>query len=95
MLSSQSREFHKFFAQLIVAATILMVLTKYFIWQNFVKTIFAKFRIVFAFFAQLIFAQKFAKYERKFSHFFTKVFIRWKSFAGWVKLNKLTAITVN
>ena len=68
MLSSQSREFHKFSAQLIAAATKLTVFEEFFS-QNF------------AFFRSFNFREKnknFVKYERKFLHFFRKVFVRWK-----------------
>ena len=51
---------------------------------NFSQIFFTKFCFVFAFFAPLFFfkmrnfAEKFAKYERKFSHFFAKRFVRCK-----------------
>ena len=67
LLSSQSRDFHKFLAQLFVAAT------KRFPEIRFAKLFSAKFRVNnfgeilhrFSFFAFFIFAKKFAKYNSK------------------------------
>ena len=44
------------------------------------QTFFAKFRFVFAYLFSRNFAKKFAKGNRKFSHFFAKLFVRWKPF---------------
>ena len=51
--------------------------------EIFMNVVFAIFRFVFAFFASFIFAKKFAKYKRKFSHFFTKHFVRCKPYLVW------------
>ena len=63
MLSSQSREFHNFFAQLIVAATTLMVFVDFFSRKN----IFAKL-LHFRTFSLHSFSQKNAKFREKFAN---------------------------
>ena len=52
--------------------------------QNTASTpmVFAKFSFVLAFFASVIFAKKFANYERKLSHFYAKRFVRIKPYLG-------------
>ena len=52
MLSSQSREFHNFFSQLIVAATKLMVLADF-----FCEIIFAKYELKFSYFFENFFVR--------------------------------------
>ena len=88
MLSSQTREFHKFFCAINCCS--------YRFSRNFFSRNIATFRFVFAFFCLIYFrekmrnfAKKFAKYEPKFSHFFNffaKVFVCWKPYAtGLIK----------
>ena len=72
MLSTQSRIF---FVQLIVAA---IIFAEFFSANLF----FAKFRIVFSFFRFIQFRKKMRNFAKKiaFSHFFAKVFVRWKTY---------------
>ena len=48
------------------------------VFADFFSRNFAYFLI---FFVKLIFAKKFGKYRRKFSHFFAKVLFQWKSYS--------------
>ena len=81
MLSSQSREFHNFFAQLIVAATTLMVFVDFFL----AKTFSRNFASLSHFFALFIFAKK-CEISRKILPI-AKRFVRGKPYAGVPKLN--------
>jgi len=88
MLSSQSREFRKYFAQLIVAAMVFadffpakLFFTK--LRKKYFHDISDRFRIIrFNYFCKKMrnFANKFAKGEQKFSHFFAKALVCWKPY---------------
>ncbi len=78
MPSSQSKELHKFFSQLIIEAMVFYGIL-------FPQKCFRKICFVFAFFGLIHFrkkmqnfAKKFANYKQKFLHFFAKVFVHWK-----------------